>query len=148
MKEALSSISTTVLIPALTTIASVVLVFISNYVKKAVESFQAKNDLEQLKKLNEIKTTLLDQIETVTKSVVASKMQIALGYKKENTDGHLTDEQSTELKTKAKEEVLAMLPNSLTEDDGSLLSIIGSKEKLNLIIDSFIEKYVYEYNNK
>jgi hypothetical protein len=146
MKDALNTISTTYLIPALATIASVVLVAITNYVKKAVESFQAKNDLDKLKKLNEIKSTLLDQIETVVKSVVASKMQIALGYKEKN-NGSLTEQQASELKTKAREETLAMLPNSLTEDGGSLLSIIGSKEKLNLIIDSFIEKYVYEYKN-
>lgn len=137
----------TVLIPAVTVIGGAVLLLIKKYVKNYLEKLQAKAEIEQLAKMNELRNSLLEQIETIVRSFVGSNMQLAKEMKNASADGRLTDEQADELRATAKTLIWASLPTSLVEEDGVLMKMIGGKDKLEIIIKGFMEKCVYEYNS-
>lgn len=147
--EIFNSLSETVgsvLSPVVLALLSAILLFAKKYAKKIINAFEAKLELDQLSKMNELKSQLLTEIEKMTKSAVATNMDIA---KKMKENGNkLTDEQAENLNKTAIDLVMSSLPSSLTNEGGSLLNIIGGSDKLNTIIKSFIEQYVYEYKNK
>lgn len=133
--------------PILMSIAGVATVSVPLMVKsfgnKITKSFEAKNELEQMEKINNMKTSLMQQIGVVVKASVASNMQIAKKMKEQG--GKLSDEQIAELNNSAKKLTMDSLPESLTKEGGSLNSIIGGNNRLDNIIDGMLEQYVYEY---
>lgn len=113
------------------------------YVKKITNSIEAKNELSSLKEVNEMKTTLLKEIETIVNSAVGSNMQLADKMKEDGQK--LSEEQIEQLKESTKKMINDSLPASLVNEDGVLLNIIGGKDKLDNIIDNMREKAVYDY---
>ena len=96
-----------------------------------------------MSKKNTIRNELLVTLSEVVKAAVASNMELSDQMKQ---NGHkLTDDEIRELNGTVMRLVMNTLPPSLTNDDGVLLEIIGGKDKLESIIKSMMEKYVYEY---
>jgi hypothetical protein len=62
--------------------------------------------------------------------------------------GYLTEEQSAQLANTAKQNVYNFLPASLTKEGEPLNDIIGGTARLDSIIETSIEKHVYEYKIK
>ena len=137
-----------VLLPLLIAIGSAMLIVAKSYIKRIMKSIEAKNDLESLMKLNEMKSTLINEIGIIVDAAVGSNMQLADKMKSENENCKLTNDQMKLLNESAKELIMKALPESLTNENGSLLNIIGGKDKLDAIIEGMLEKYVYEYKIK
>lgn len=137
----------TALIPAIIGGGAYLLKLIAKYGKQYAKSLEAKHALEQMSKKTEIKNTLLVEIRTIVESIVGSNMQMADAIKKEN-GGHLTDEQSVDIKNQVKELITIALPDDLTEEGGVLLDIIGGKKCLDTIISNMIDCAVYDYKLK
>lgn len=129
--------------PVAITAVSSLPVFVGKYGKKALTSFEAKNELDSLCKVNETKTTILKEVETIVNSAVGSNMQLA-DKMKENGE-KLSEDQIKALKESTKKMIYASLPASLTEEDGVLLNIVGGQDKLDTIIENMREKAVYDY---
>lgn len=136
------------LLPVVMSTGSYLFIMAKKYISRIVKSFEAKNDLESMVKLNEMKSLLLKEIGTTVDSAVGSNMQLADKMKEGNEDHKLTDDQVKELNATAKKLIMDSLPDTLTKEGGSLLNIIGGNDKLNSIIDGMLEKYVYEYKSK
>lgn len=148
MNDMMSNLVNNILLPLILSLGSAILVTGKNYVKRIVKSIEAKNDLESLTKLNEMKSLLMNEIGTIVEAAVGSNMQLADKMKSQNEDHKLTEEQVTELGTAAKDLVMRALPASLTDENGSLLNIIGGKDRLDAIIEGLLEKSVYDYKIK
>lgn len=133
------------LLPVLMSTGSYLFIMAKKYISRIVKSIEAKNDLDSMVKLNEMKSLLLKEIGIAVDSAVGSNMQIADKMKEMNENHKLTDEQVKELGDTAKKLIMDSLPDTLTKEDGSLMNIIGGSDKLNSIIDGMLEKYVYEY---
>lgn len=146
METVMNTIVNDLLLPVVLIIVSTTIIIVKSYAKRITDSVTEKNDLDKLERTFAIKKHLLDEIQLLVKSAVASNMQLAESLK---ADGkYISDEDAKMLSNSAKELILFALPNSITEEDGSLISIIGSREVLEQIIDSMIEKEVYEYKIK
>lgn len=146
MDEFIKVVTDNILTPAILIIASAVIIIVKNYAKKISDSIVTKNEIDALEKTQAAKEKILKEVASAVEAAVGSNMQTANDIKA--SGNKLTDEQSDELKNNAKKIALASLPTSITDEDGSLMKIIGGKEKLDTIIDSYIEKYVYEYQVK
>lgn len=146
MDEFIKVVTDNILTPAILIIASAVIIIVKNYAKKISDSIVTKNEIDALEKIQAAKEKILKEVASAVEAAVGSNMQTANDIKA--SGNKLTDEQSDELKNNAKKIALASLPTSITDEDGSLMKIIGGKEKLDIIIDSYIEKYVYEYQVK
>lgn len=146
MDEFIKVVTDNILTPAILIIASAVIIIVKNYAKKISDSIVTKNEIDALEKTQAAKEKILKEVASAVEAAVGSNMQTANDIKA--SGNKLTDEQSDELKNNAKKIALASLPTSITDEDGSLMKIIGGKEKLDIIIDSYIEKYVYEYQVK
>lgn len=137
----------TALIPAIIGAGAYLLALVKKYAKKAMKQVEIKHEIENMAKMQEIKNKLLSEIKTIVDSTVGSNMQIADALKKEN-GGFLTDEQSAHIKNNVTDIIFASLPQSLTEEDGVLLDVIGGWDRLNTIIASMIDRAVYDYKIK
>ena len=135
-----------ILMAAGTAAAGSVPIIIKSYAGKISKSIETKNELESLTKVNEQRETLMKQIGISVKAAVASNMQAA--DKMKSGGNKLSDDQVDELQRNAKQLALDSLPESLTTKDGVLNNIIGGNDRLNSIIDGYLEQYVYEYKNK
>lgn len=121
-------------------------VYLTKCAKRVIESIEAKNELENMSRVNEMRSNLLKEIETSVKAAVGSNMQIANKMKERGKK--LTDDQISELQNSAKKLIMDSLPESLTTEGGTLLKIIGGKDKLDITIDNMLETAVYEYKMK
>lgn len=130
-------------VPVLCAIGAAVVMVVKYYADKIAKSVVAKNELSAMSKKNTIRNELLVTLSEVVKAAVASNMELSDQMKQ---NGHkLTDDEIRELNGTVMRLVMNTLPPSLTNDDGVLLEIIGGKDKLESIIKSMMEKYVYEY---
>lgn len=135
-----------IITPALIAFGGIILGMVKHYAEKISKSIEAKNEMSNIEKQATLRNQLIQTISEAVKAAVASNMDTA---KKMKIGGNkLTDEQIAKLNQSAINIVLASLPPALTEDGGSLLEVIGSKEKLNNLINAFLEKYVYEYKSE
>lgn len=148
MSEISSTIMSSLILPIILAFCGGIVFLIKRYVDKITKSITTKNELEAMGKANELKQQLLAEVEKTANTAVANNMPKADKYKEESDNGKLTDEQQKELKKAAHDLTYAMLPNSMTEKDGYLLNVIGNKEKLDILIDSYIEKATYDYKFK
>lgn len=135
-----------IIIPVISALGGWVLLYVKKYIKRTLEMAEATNELNYLQKMNEVREQILQEIEKTVKSAVASNMDLANRMKEEV--GYITDDQKKKLNALAMELIMASLPASLTESDGTLLNVIGGFDKLNVIIRSYMEQYVYEYKKK
>lgn len=136
-----------VVIPALVVIGSAVLVVLKSYVKKVTDSMIAQNELATLNNIASIKNHLLSEIATIVQAAVSTNMSIA-EVLKSNNGGGLTDDQVAMLQKSAKDLVYQALPENLTNEEGSLMKIVGGKDKLDSIIGSLLEHSVIEAKSK
>lgn len=132
-----------IFIPILIAIGAAMLYVIKHYADKISKSIVAKNELAAMEKENTARKEILNTLSTMVESAVASNMQLADAMKKNGAK--LNEDQIAELNRSAKQLVINTLPPSLTNEGGVLLEIIGGREKLDAIIQSMMEKYVYEY---
>lgn len=135
-----------ILIPVLIAIGVGIAAAAKYYADKISKSVVARNELASMEKENTVRKDLLTTLSTTVEAAVASNMQLANVMKKNGNK--LTDDQISELNRSAKQLVLNTLPPSLTEEGGVLLEIIGGRDRLDAIISSMMEKYVYEYKIK
>lgn len=135
-----------VAIPVVSALGGWVLIYIKKYIKRTLEMAEATNELNYLQKMNEVRDQILKEIEKTVKSVVASNMDLAKRMKEDL--GYLTDDQIKKLNATAMEMIMASLPASLTQADGTLLNVIGGFDKLDVIIRNYMEQYVYEYKGQ
>lgn len=133
-------------IPFIALIGGAIILLIKQQVDRAVKSFVAKNEIANMEKKNAIRLQLTKTIEEHVEAAVASNMQLADEMKKSGQK--LEEYQIMQLNESAKTLVLNSLPPSLTEEDGVLLEIIGGRDRLDAIISSMMEKYVYQYKAK
>ena len=136
-----------IVMPVLVVIASAVLVVVKSYVKKVTDSMIAKNELATLNNIASIKNHLLAEIATIVQAAVSSNMSVADTLKASNGGG-LSDEQIAMLQTSARELIYQALPDNLTDENGSLMKIVGGKDKLDAIINGLLEHAVIEAKSK
>lgn len=141
-----SSVLDNIFTPLLIVLGGAIVVVFKHYADKFAKIMIAKNEIAEMEKQSTIRKDLLGTIGTMVESAVGSNMQLADSMKE--AGAKLTEMQVLELNNTAKQLVLNALPPGLTEEDGVLLEIIGGRDKLNAIIDSMMEKYVYEYKIK
>lgn len=135
-----------IITPVLVVIGSAILMVVRSYVKRIRDSIIAKNEMVSLDSLTRIKNNLLEEIETIVKAAVFTNMNLAnamkIGGKK------LTDTEVEMLQQSTKSLVYQTLPTTLTEDNGVMLEVIGGKDRLDGIINNFIEKSVIDAKAK
>jgi len=147
MNEALTqSLMENIVTPIIVLVGSAILMVVRSYVKRIRDSIIAKNELVSLDSLTNIKNNLLEEIETIVKAAVFTNMQLAntmkLGGKK------LTELEAEMLQKSTKTLVYQTLPSTLTDENGVMLEVIGGKERLDGIVNNFIEKAVIDAKSK
>jgi len=144
MEESLSTLTSiivnNVLAPLLLVVGSTVLVVVKKYADKVVNSIVSKNDTETLERVTSTRSQILEEIDFVVDGAVASNMQLAEELKSQKKK--LTPEDVKLLNRTAIQLIYDSLPDSLTNENGTLSKIIGGKERLTSIIDGLIEKHV------
>ena len=135
-----------ILIPVLIVIGSSVLVIAKSYVQKLTDSIIAKNEIVSLNNIASIKNHILAEIATLVQAAVCTNMTIAEGIKAAGNG--LSDADITMLQDSAKQLVYQSLPLSLTDENGSMLKILGGKEKLESLISGSLECAVIEAKAK
>lgn len=133
-------------IPILAALGGVLVFLLKSFADKITKSIVAKNEAASLEKVFAVKSYVMQEITTVVEAAVASNMQIADDMKRAGQK--LTEEQIQQLQESAKTLVVNSLPASLTEENGSMIQIIGGTDKLDALINAMIEKSVYEYKIK
>lgn len=146
MEQIISTVMSNLTIPIILAFCGGIVYLVKKFIDRIVNSIEAKNEIEKVATTNKLKQQLLDEIEKTVITAVATNMPKADRYKEGGNK--LTEEQIKELNVSARNLTIAMLPNSITEENGFLLGIIGTKEKLNILIDSYIEKATYDYKLK
>jgi hypothetical protein len=119
----------TVLLPALVIIGSSVLIIVKSYVKNLTDSIIAKNELISLGNIASIKNHILSEIATLVQAAVCTNMTIAQSIKAGGNK--LSESEVIMLQESAKQLVYNSLPVSLTDEAGSMLKILGGKDKLD-----------------
>lgn len=139
----LSQVMDILIVPAIVVICTAALLIAKSFTKRISKSVLAKNEMAQIESQQAIREKLLKMISDAVQSAVAANMSNAGAMKKNGKK--LTDKQVKELQDSAKTLTINTLPQELFEEDSTLLSILGGKDKLDGLITSLIEKYVYEY---
>ena len=137
-----------ILMPILMVIGSAVLVVVKSYVKRITDSMIAKNEISSLSNITTIKNNLLCEIGTIVQAAVCTNMSLAESLKSAGGTNKLTDTDIAMLQDSTKQLVYQALPTSLTEENGSLLKIVGGKDKLDLIINNQLEHAVISTKSK
>ena len=133
-------------IPILACLGGIIVFVLKSLGDRVTKSIVAKNEAASLEKVFAVKTYVMQEISTVVDAAVASNMQIADDMKRAGQK--LTEEQVQQLQESAKTLVVNSLPASLTEENGSMIQVIGGPDKLDALITAMIEKSVYEYKIK
>lgn len=133
-------------VPILLALGGGIAVIVTKWTEKIGKSVTVKNEIESIEKRMKTRQDILNTLRPTVEAAVASNMQLADTLRKKN--GKLTDEDVELLNNSAKELVMNTLPDSLTDDDGVLMDIIGGREQLDTAIKIMIEQYVYEYKIK
>ena len=142
MSEIISTIMDNLIVPGILVIAGVLITIIQKFLTRIAKSIEIRDEMATIEKQVSIRNKLIEILNDIVKTAVANNMQLADEWKK---DGHkLSEEQQKQLKETAVSLVYAALPSNL-KDNGPLLEIIGGKDILNILIESLIEKFVYEY---
>lgn len=132
-----------IFVPIMIVIGASVVIVVKHYADKIAKSIVAKNEISSMSKENTVRNELIKTLDEMVKAAVASNMELAKKLKENGRK--LTDDEIEELNNTVITLVMNSLPPSLTNDDGVLLEIIGGRDKLDAIIRSMMEKYVYEY---
>lgn len=130
-------------VPIIILVGGVIIAVLKPYAKKITTSLTTKNEMEYLEKMTAAKSNLMDQLDKLVESAVASNMQLA---EKMKENGHkLTEDEISELNRSAKDIVVSSLPIEVLDPEGDLYKLIGGDDKLDKMIMSLMEKHVYAY---
>lgn len=132
-----------IFVPVMIVIGTALVIVVKHYADKIAKSIVAKNEISSMSKENTVRNELIKTLDEMVKAAVASNMDLSKKLKENGRK--LTDNEIMELNNTVTTLVMNSLPPSLTNDDGVLLEIIGGRDKLDAIIRSMMEKYVYEY---
>ena len=143
----LNAVVANIIIPIVLVIGSALVVVVRTYVKKITDSMIEKNEVASLNNLTSIKNNLLAEIATIVQAAVSSNMSIAESLKS-NSNGKLSDAEIAMLQDSARELVYKALPPNLTDQNGSLMQLVGGQDKLDAIISSLLEHSVIESKSK
>ena len=132
------------MVPIIVVFGAAFIAIIKPKVDKFVTTMVARADMDEIAKENTVRRDLIALIDERVQSAVASNMSIARAIKS-TYGGVMPPEQGKALSDNAKKLVMNSLPVALTDEDGSLNKIIGGTDRLQAIIESSLEKHVYEY---
>ena len=135
-----------IITPIIVLIGSAILMVVRSYVKRIRDSIIAKNEMVSLDSLTRVKNNLLEEIETIVNAAVLTNMQLANSMK--SGGKKLTDLEAEVLQKSTKTLVYQTLPSTLTDDNGVMLQVIGGKERLDGLVNNFIEKAVVDAKNR
>ena len=135
-----------IITPIIVLIGSVILMVVRSYVKRIRDSIIAKNEMVSLDSLTRVKNNLLEEIETIVNAAVLTNMQLANSMK--SGGKKLTDLEAEMLQKSTKTLVYQTLPSTLTDENGVMLQVIGGKERLDGLVNNFIEKAVVDAKNR
>lgn len=131
-------------IPVIVLFGAAFIAMIKPRIDKFVQSMVARADMKELMEENTVRKELIELIDGQVRSAVAANMSMAFSIKKRN-GGVIPDEDAQRLANSARTAVMNSLPTTLTMADGSLNQVIGGSDRLESIIQSAMEKYIYEY---
>ena len=131
-------------IPVIVLFGAAFIAMIKPRIDKFVQSMIARADMKELMEENTVRKELIELIDGQVRSAVAANMSMAFSIKKRN-GGVIPDEDAQRLANSARTTVMNSLPTTLTMPDGSLNQVIGGSDRLESIIQSAMEKYIYEY---
>ena len=143
----INAIVTNVILPIILVIGSAIVVVARTYIKKLTDSMIAKNEVASLNNLTSIKNNLLAEIGTIVQAAVSTNMSIA-DTLKSNANGKLSDAEINMLQESARKLIYQALPTNLTDQNGSLMQLIGGQDKLDAIISGLLEHAVIEAKSK
>ena len=135
-----------IITPIIVLIGSAILMVVRSYVKRIRDSSIAKNEIVSLDSLTRVKNNLLEEIETIVNAAVLTNMQLANSMK--SGGKKLTDLEAEMLQKSTKTLVYQTLPSTLTDENGVMLQVIGGKERLDGLVNNFIEKAVVDAKNR
>lgn len=135
-----------IITPIIVLIGSAILMVVRSYVKRIRDSIIAKNEMVSLDSLTRVKNNLLEEIETIVNAAVLTNMQLANSMK--SGGKKLTDLEAEMLQKSTKTLVYQTLPSTLTDENGVMLQVIGGKERLDGLVNNFIEKAVVDAKNQ
>mgnify|MGYP000065005891 CR=1 FL=1 len=135
-----------IITPVIVLIGSAILMVVRSYVKRIRDSIIAKNEMVSLDSLTRVKNNLLEEIETIVNAAVLTNMQLANSMK--SGGKKLTDLEAEMLQKSTKTLVYQTLPSTLTDENGVMLQVIGGKERLDGLVNNFIEKAVVDAKNR
>lgn len=135
-----------ILLPIVVVIGASLITIVKSYAKKITDSIIAKNDIVTLDNITSIKNNLLSEIGTIVQAAVFTNMTLAENLKAGGKK--LAEEEVTILQDSAKQLIYQSLPVGLTDENGSMLKIIGGKEKLDTIIGGLLEHAVVDAKSK
>lgn len=138
-----STIMDAIIIPVIIAFATAVLLIAKSGFNRIAKSITAKNELAAIESQQAVREKLISMIDNSVKAAVASNMSTVEELKKNNHK--LNESEINDLNESAKQLVFNTLPPELTDENGELLNILGGITKLDGLITSLIEKYVYEY---
>ena len=128
----MSAVFEHITVPIIILIGGVIIAVLKPYANKITNSLTMKNEMESLEKMTKAKSNLMEQLDKLVESAVASNMQLA-DKMKEN--GHkLTEDEIAELNRSAKDLVVSSLPIEVLDHEGDLYKLIGGDEKLDKMI--------------
>lgn len=140
--EIMNVLVQSVLIPIILIMGSGLIAIVKSYASKITNSIIERNKMEMLDYVTSTKNNVLEEMETIVQAAVLSNMQIA--DKMKEGGKKLAEEQINQLNEAADQMIYKALPSSLTDENGTLLKLIGGKERLDSIIDGMVEKSVIE----
>ncbi|MCM1215422.1 MAG: hypothetical protein NC548_12995 [Lachnospiraceae bacterium] len=142
----MSSVFEHITVPIIILIGGVIIAILKPYANKITTSMTMKNEMDSLEKMTKAKSNLMEQLDSLVESAVASNMQLAEDMKLNGQK--LTEDQIAELNESAKNIVMVSLPIEVLDPEGSLYKLIGGEDKLDTMIKSLMEKHVYMYKLK
>jgi len=128
-------------LPAATIVVTGILVKLNGYFKTFTESTKDKNEKEGLAAVSTVMTQVMEQVELCVSAAVAANMKLANSYKSD-ASGKLTESEINHLIQTAVDLTYAMLPTNITQ--GSLLTLLGGKTILDVLIRNMIDKALIE----
>jgi len=94
------------------------------------------------------KNQLIDGIDKVVEAAVCANMQLAEELKDHSREHKLTPAQANQLHDATKQLIYNSLPNTLKNENGELLKLIGGKQVINTLIENMMEKHIIEWKDE
>lgn len=132
--------------PAIVAILGVLSYLGTKLLKQIKSIMSSKMELFGLQAENEIRQQVFDLLDSTVEAAVGSNMQLATKMKKMSADGKLDADEVKELHDSCIGLIEHSLPPSLLKADSSTVGILGGLDKVNSMINTLIEKHVFEYN--